>query len=333
MLSNLLRTDGASAAPDSGQSIPVTVSHLLTQRVESFCQDFAAAYSADWAGVLELGAAGEVAAGTRAVVEFDERIFAVGKAVLFAGGSVRSVSAVKTDQAGRAQVAFEIDRSFGGGDGTIGIGLPMTPRPLYPGENLGGLQPVVLTLTPPVSESSESFDLLGSITRRAVAPWGVEVSGAWSTINVRERNKARSYRAPNLVRILSIGPCPAPAGIVTVTVDGNLIERLDIDSALLDGAPVDASQIQVKTERVSAELRVDIRTAFEVPADSVLEVLVTPHGHGENPTVPEGIVFARAEFAAAVERARPRRATGRDTFIDVTESGTVELADAAKGTI
>ncbi len=333
VLANVLGADRALAAPDSRASIPVTVNHLLTQGVECFSEDFATAYRADWSGVIELGAAEPIAAGTHAVVEFDERTFAAGKATLFVGGSVRSLSVLNTDHAGRTRIAFDIDHGFGGGDATIGIGLPMTPKPLYPCENLGEPQPAILTLTAPGSESPESFDLLGSVVPRAVAPWGVEVSGAWSTLDVRERNKQRSYRAPNLVRILNIGPFPAPAGTVTVTVDGSLVERLDIESALLDGVPIVANLLPVESTRSGQELRADIGTAFEMPVGSVLEIFVSPQARGENPTVAEGIVFARTEFASIADDSRPRRSTARDTLIDVTESGTLEQSDAAKGTI
>jgi hypothetical protein len=333
VLANVLGTDRALAAPDSRASVPLTVNHLLTQGVECFSEDYATAYRANWAGVLELGAAERIAAGTHAVVEFDEQTFAAGKATIFAGGSVRSLSVLNSDHSGRTRVAFDIDHGFGGGDPTVGIGLPMTPKPLYPRENIGEPQPAILTLTAPGSESPESFDLLGSVVPRAVAPWGVEVSGAWSTFDVRERTKQRSYRAPNLVRILNIGPYPAPAGTVTVTVDGSLIERLDIEKALLDGVPIDANMLPAETTRAGQELRADIGTTFEMPVGSVLEIFASPQRRGENPTVPEGIVFARAEFASIADDSRPRRATGRDTLIDVTESGTLEQSDAAKGTI
>ncbi|WP_426623141.1 hypothetical protein ACPPVW_10880 [Leifsonia sp. McL0607] len=309
------------------------MNHLLAQTVETFSQDFATAYTADWFGVIELGAVAKVAAGMRVVVEFDERVFAPGKATLFTGGSVRSLSPAVTSSGGRSRASFEIDRSFGGESESIGLGLPMTPRPLYPVENLGEFQPAILTLTAPGSDRTESFDLLGSVTPRPVAPWGVDVSGAWTTIEVHEQAKVRSYRVPNLVRIVNVGPCPAPTGTVTITADANLVERLVIESAALDGVPIDVSRLQVQSLRVSTELRVEARTSFEVPVGSALEVFIAPEPHGENPTASEGIVFARAEFNTSVDDARPRRSTGRSTFIDVTESGTVEQSDAAKGTV
>jgi hypothetical protein len=333
VLANLLQTDRASAARETATLDRVAVKHLLTQRVECFSQDFATAFGADSASVIELGAASEVAAGTRAVVEFDERMFAAGKPTLFTRGTLRSVSAEKTEHNGRIRVEFEIDRGFGGSEEAIGVGLPMTPRPLYPTENLGELQPAILTVTAPGSASSETFDLLGTVTPRTVAPWGVEVSGAWDTIRVRELKRERSYRAPSLVRVLSIGPGPVPTGTATVTVDGNLIEQLDIEEARIDGETVDPSQVQLETSRIGTELRVEVRTGFEIPAGSALQFSVNPVGRGERPTVSEGIVFARADFTATPDDARPRRSTGRDTFIDVTESGTVEQSDAAEGTV
>ena len=333
VLSQLLQSRAASAVTEPRGPGPVSVSHLATHRLECFSQDFSVENSVDWAAVIELAAEAPVDAGTRVVVEFDDRHFAAGKAVLFTGAAVRSVPSSAETADGRTQVSFEIDREFGPKSKTVGIGLPMTPRPLYPTENIGDFTPAILSLTAPGSDAPERFDLLGPTATRTVAPWGVEVSGAWASTEVREKSKTRFYRAPSLVRVTSIGPHPAPAGTVSITVDGSLIEQVGIEGVSLDGTSVDLAGIPVRETRVGNEMRVEVGPGIELPSGSVLEVFAQPIEKAANATVSEGLVFARAEFIAESVSERPRRRTGRGTFIDVTDSGTVEQPDAAKGTI
>lgn len=334
VLSELLQSVAASAVTEPGKSVPVSVSHLVLHRLECFSEDFASAHSVDWAAVVELAAQASVAAGTRAVVEFDDRLFAAGKAILFSGTTVRSVSSSVTTANGRTQVSFVIDHEFGAASSkAVGVGLPMTLRPLYPAENIGEFAPATLSLTAPGSNAAELFDLLGPTATGPVAPFGVEISGAWASIEVHEKSKARSYRAPSLIRVASVGPHPAPDGIVTITVDASLIDQVRIERVSLDGASLDLGAVPVSESRVGTEIRVEVSPGIELPSGSVLEVFAQPIEKAENAAVPEGLVFARAEFITESGPDRPRRRTGRETFIDVTDSGTAEQSDAAKGTI
>ncbi|WP_090107304.1 MULTISPECIES: hypothetical protein [unclassified Leifsonia] len=249
------------------------------------------------------------------------------------GRGVKSTPTLAGVEGNSGLLEFTIDREIGRDDSAVVLIPPLNSKPLYPNENIGALEPVVLTVTSPAGDHSASLPLVGEPVATPSAPWGLELAGVWGDAKVTELRKERLYRYPTFVQLMSVGPSAVPAGgVLTLDVDAGVVSSLAVNTISRDGVLLGRNAFSAKEDTGRGSLRLDITLADQVLPEEVITVLLTTALVEGQPDL-EGVTIARAKFAASETDARPQRDTGRSTFIDVTNSGSSSSAAVAMGTV
>lgn len=324
-------SEPASAAtqPATGTDLSATVSQ--PRAVRTFSTDFRSMHTADVGGMVVLASTSAVERGARCELSYDARVFEASAPVVMTSRRVSRVAAEFDGSGAAGRVAFAIDQPFGADDGEIGVLVPLAARRLYPAENIGPFEPPTLRVTTPDGRST-TVALADAPVASPVTPWGVEVSGAWTAIAVRESQGRTQYRVPAFVRIRSVGPAAAPAGVeVQLTFDRGVVSSCTVTEARIDGETVDHGRFASQAAFDGDELRCVLTLPDEVAAGSVVDIAVEVTGDAGARL--EGIVFARVVVTGAESPGRPERATGRRMLIDVTNSGATDSVNAADGMV
>jgi hypothetical protein len=327
----LLRKFGGSPAAAAAELAVVGVSVEQRRVVRTFDAGFGSVFETAVGAMVLLSCGEVIAAGSQIQVTYDARVFEVSSPMVMTAQRVVKAVAETNQTADTGQVAFRVDQRFGGDAGDVGVLVPLAVRRLYPGENIGRFAAPMLRVEMPDGRTVTA-ELAAPLVETPVAPWGVEVSGAWTDIPVREGKTAKSYRVPALVQVRSVGPGAVPAGAsMTLNVDRAVVLGCVVVAVTLDGSPVDPAGFAPVSSQEGDAYRAAVTIPAEIEAGSVLEMTFEISG-AEGARL-DGIVFARAVVEGVSTAERPERVTGRTMLIDVTNSGVVDSVGAAAGMV
>lgn len=320
-----------TAGPATAETLPSPIRAAPTQprMINTFSADFGTVFSSSVGSVVQLSCDHKVETGARCEVTYDARLYEVSTPMIITPRHVKSAEAQTTVEGNLGQATFAVDSAFGGEDGDLAVLVPLIPRELYPAENIGRIAtPVMRVVT---TDGSATHVELGMSDEEAVAvPWGVELSGSWVEIPVREGRAARTYRLPALVRLRSVGPGPIPAGtVVAVTLDRSVASGCVVTDVVLDNEPIANTGFTTSSSVDGDELRTRVRLPESIESGRILEMTLAT----TTASAPQldGIVFARVYSQGVIAADRPERVTGRTTLIDVTNSGAADSVGAASG--
>lgn len=150
---------------------------------------------------------------------FDNRILTLSSAlVVTEAGAARRVlpTSSRIDVSGPTS-SVSYDFTLGSADGLARgkVQVPISGFPLYPQDNIEGTTAptveVVSTNLDGIARNHGTYPLALSRSTTDVVPWAVEIHPVWEAVSW-DAKAARTYRAPTIINVRSMGPNPSPPG-------------------------------------------------------------------------------------------------------------------------
>lgn len=317
------------AADDFG--ITSTDSSMLSY----FSSDFMTCYQTEYSRTVGLSSQTSVPKGATATLTYDARCFDVGSAILVAGSDITRLKpeiGPLLNNAGSATFAFE--REIGFDDSEVTLLLPLSPRSLFPNENISAMGPMSLAVNSAEGIQLATLSLLTATVAREASPWGARVVGAWADVPVLEETNRLKYRYPTFIRVSSTGPSAVPAkSTLTIDFDAQIIASCTISAVTVNGQPVPTASYSTTSWSGGGLLRMTVTLADEIPADAALDVALVANPTSGPAQRVEGVTLARARFSGNETSARPMRETAQMLLVDVSKSGTGSTTAVSTGTV
>ena len=299
----------------------IKVEVLQSASISSYSADFSDMHTMTAPTFIRLTSVEPVPAGVIVHVEYDRRVFAEGPALVLDDGRPRTLPAPVTEiNRDVARASVHIPTEIGTAENSVRLALPVTPRVLFPRENLGRPADVIVEVQPPDRPGSRNT-LSRTTDASGVQAWGIAVSGSWATTRVSDGSGLRTYRVPSRVRVDSVGPHAVPAGLsVVVEADANVVSSFNAIEVRLNEILVSTALYTVETFSGDGVTRIELLFGPEIPSSQALTVTLEPTLR-DVPAVGTGIVFARVYANASGSAQRPERATGSRMAIAISNSG------------
>lgn len=286
---------------------PLQLSGAEGSVVTTFSQSFDTLYELTVPATISFSSARDI---VRATVVYDRRVFEpASRVAVQIKGKWTSVPGAVVDIDEKMST---LEFSFDPKGSLSSVATPLTHRELYPAENIGKVEPILVS-----ARMGDSQDALLNFdshpTERPVAVWGAEVFAMWALLPIRLNGREEHYSFPAGVLVRSTGPTPVPAGAaLTIDVDPSLISEIRVrENPMRKGPP----NVQLVAQTPG---RYTLRLPDEIPAtDSAWVELVSTGTEGANV---DGMTFARVSFSADALGTVSRQ-TGRTSSSDLTSSG------------